>query len=252
MRLPRKFVPFAFTLIELLVVIVIIAVLAGLIFPVFGKVRRSSLETRALSNLRQIGTAMSTYCGEHNDYLPGPLSVEQYPVYGGDAKRDSGSLVKLLGPYLGIAEATSGEKVTVRDSDLFACVGATHPKLEEVPGYIMNMEIVPDKNQPAWGSVGGNEQPLKRSALTSWRDISGKAEVSDGTVLLSRKWAMRHTDQKDCEKLGLQGEWLEKLPKEPFFEDHYAALFFDMHAERYFPNYTEDKGNSDDPNNPKP
>src|SRR4029078_5643846 len=106
MRLPRKFVPSAFTLIELLVVIVIIAVLAGLIFPVFGKVRRSSLEPRALSNLRQIGTAMSTYCGEHTDYLPGPLSVEQYPVYGGDAKRDSGSLVKLLGPYLGIAEAT--------------------------------------------------------------------------------------------------------------------------------------------------
>jgi prepilin-type N-terminal cleavage/methylation domain-containing protein len=247
MRLPRKSVPSAFTLIELLVVIVIIAILAGLIFPVFGKVRRSSLETRAISNLRQIGTAMSTYCGEHNDFLPGPLSVEQYPVYGGDAKRDTGSLVKLLGPYLGIAEATSGEKVTVRDSDVFACVGATHPKLEEVPGYIMNMEIVPDKEQPAWGSVGDKQQPLKRAALTTWRDTSGHSEVPDATVLLSRKWAMRHTDQKDCEKLGLDGEWLEKLPKEPIFDDHYAALFFDMHAERLFPKYGDD-----DKGNPKP
>ena len=244
MRLPRKSVPSAFTLIELLVVIVIIAILAGLIFPVFAKVRRSSLETRTLSNLRQIGTAMNTYCGEHDDYLPGPLSVEQYPIFGDDAKRDAGSLVKLLAPYLGIASSKTDEKKTVRDSDVFACVGATHPKLEEVPGYLMNMEIVPDKDQPAWGDVGGDNKPLKRSALTSWRDTSGNTEVSNGTVLLSRKWAMRNTDQKDCEKLGLTGDWVEKLPKEPFFEDHYAALFFDMHAERMpIPTYTNDKGN---------
>jgi prepilin-type N-terminal cleavage/methylation domain-containing protein len=247
MRLSRNSTPSAFTLIELLVVIVIIAILAGLIFPVFARVQRSSLETRTLSHLRQIGAAIGTYSADHSDALPGPLSVEQYPIYGGDAKRDTGSLVKLLGPYLGIPEATDDKKVTVKESDIFACVGATYPKLEEVPGYIMNMEIVPDKDQPAWGVLGNNNDkpPLKRAALTAWRDTSNNDnEISNGTVLLGRKWAMRNTDQKDCDKLQLSGDWVEKLPKEPVFDDHYVALYFDLHAERLIPNYTNDKGNS--------
>jgi len=248
MRLSRHSTFSAFTLIELLVVIVIIAILAGLIFPVFARVQRSSLETRTLSHLRQIGAAMGSYSSDHSDSLPGPLTVEQYPIYGGDAKRDTGSLVKLLGTYLGVAEATNGEKkVTVKESDLFACVGANTPKLEEVPGYIMNMEIVPDRDQPAWGTLGdADKPPLKRSALTVWRDTSkNENEVSNGTVLLSRKWAMRHTDQKDCDKLQLSGDWVEKLPKEPVFDEHYVALYFDLHAERLVPKYTNDTGNTD-------
>ena len=55
--------------------------------------------------------------------------------------------------------------------------------------------------------------------------------------MLSRKWAMRHTDKKDAEKIGLSGEWVEKLPKERVFEEHYHALFFDWHVEKYVPPY---------------
>src|SRR4051812_8160408 len=93
-----------FTLIELLVVIAIIAVLAGLLFPVFGKTKRVAAETRTISNLRQISSAIGAYCGEHDDELPGPLSLEQYPVFGVDENRDKGSLAKRLAPYLSLAE----------------------------------------------------------------------------------------------------------------------------------------------------
>jgi prepilin-type N-terminal cleavage/methylation domain-containing protein len=51
----------AFTIIEILVVIGIIAILAGLLFPVFARVRRSAMQADSISNLRQCGVAIAIY-----------------------------------------------------------------------------------------------------------------------------------------------------------------------------------------------
>ena len=237
-----------FTLIELLVVIAIIAVLAGLLFPVIGKVQLRGVETRTISNLRQVAAAMGAYSGEHNGTLPGPLSVEQYPTFGTDPKRDSGSLARLLNKYLSLSEKKSAEKSQVSGNAVLACPVVNLPegvKLDDIAGYIMNMELVHDYEQAAWGDIKDkNEaQPLTLSALSSWRDKSANAITPDGSVVLARKWAMRHTDKKDCDKLMLSGDWVEKLPKEPVFDDHYQTLFFDMHVESYKPVYDEKTGN---------
>lgn len=237
-----------FTLIELLVVIAIIAVLAGLLFPVIGKVQLRGIETRTTSNLRQVGAAIGAYSGEHGGSLPGPLSVEQYPTFGTDPKRDSGSLARLLDKYLSLPEKKSADKSQISGNAVLACPMVSAPegvKLEDIAGYIMNMETVHDYEQPAWGDIKAKDemQPLTFSALSSWRDKSAKAITPNGNVVLARKWAMRHTDKKDCEKLMLSGDWVEKLPKEPVFDDHYQTLFFDMHVESYKPVYDEKAGN---------
>jgi prepilin-type N-terminal cleavage/methylation domain-containing protein len=60
----------AFTLVELLVVIAIIAILAGLLFPLFGSVRSRALGATCLANLHQIGTANALYCSDNDDFFP--------------------------------------------------------------------------------------------------------------------------------------------------------------------------------------
>ncbi len=59
-----------FTLIELLVVIAIIAILAAILFPVFGQAREKAREITCISNLRQIGTAIRMYVQDYDEAFP--------------------------------------------------------------------------------------------------------------------------------------------------------------------------------------
>lgn len=50
--------------------IAIIAVLAGILFPVFARAKRMAKQTQCISNLRQIGTAITLYMGDYDDEFP--------------------------------------------------------------------------------------------------------------------------------------------------------------------------------------
>ena len=99
----------AFTLIELLVVIAIIAILAAILFPVFGQAKSASKKSVCLSNLKQIGIAMSLYQSDTDDGFPN--TGDPY-LWVGERFRWP------LMPYLAIAERQSGTL-----SDSFAANG---------------------------------------------------------------------------------------------------------------------------------
>jgi len=66
----RPFTRDAFTLVELLTSIAIIAILAGILFPVLQSTLSKARTSKCNNNLRQIGVAVGMYVSEHCGQLP--------------------------------------------------------------------------------------------------------------------------------------------------------------------------------------
>jgi len=82
-----------FTLIELLVVIAIIALLAAILFPVFGRARENARRSTCESNLKQIGIAVFAYTADYD---------EEYPIgnYYGNATEGNVPWQQIVDPYI--------------------------------------------------------------------------------------------------------------------------------------------------------
>jgi type II secretory pathway pseudopilin PulG len=95
------------------VVIAIIAVLAGILFPVFAKARASARKTTALSNLKQIGAALTMYTADYDEHLP-----NRWPLWNGYKpffwKVDGGDLPSLLNRISGTRRSGTAPKTAGR------------------------------------------------------------------------------------------------------------------------------------------
>jgi prepilin-type N-terminal cleavage/methylation domain-containing protein/prepilin-type processing-associated H-X9-DG protein len=222
--------PSAFTLIELLVVISIIAVLAGLLLPVLGKVQDGANSTKCASNLRQIGVAINAYTADNDGLLPGPLSISQYPSLGVQGAPDEGSLYKKLAKYLGLSDVVGASTPTER-GNVFVCPAYQRVvKKLDAPVYVMNPLTITELGKPPFGDADGNKEPVKKATLSTWIDTTDPS--NEKPVELSRTWAMKDADQQAFvgSKIQIQPAGFTMMPLKPVHGDHRNALFYDWHV----------------------
>jgi prepilin-type N-terminal cleavage/methylation domain-containing protein/prepilin-type processing-associated H-X9-DG protein len=143
----------AFTLIELLVVIAIIAILASILFPVFGRARENARRSSCQSNLKQIGLGIMQYVQDYDEKYPmtwmgGILGAGDYWNYG--------TWMYTTFPYIKSTQIYSCPSAVknVNDTFLFQNGGDT-TTLKTFPGqfnYGANQNLIPAKEENPAGN----------------------------------------------------------------------------------------------------
>ncbi len=110
-----------FTLIELLVVIAIIAILAAILFPVFGRARENARRASCQSNMKQMGLALTQYAQDYSERIPAACMTADN-VGGNDActPGTSATWMGLVQPYL-------------KSTQIFECPSADFEGAEYIP-----------------------------------------------------------------------------------------------------------------------
>lgn len=148
----------AFTLIELLIAIAIIALLAAILFPVFGRARENARRSSCQSNLKQIGLGLLQYSQDYDEKFVGRIV-------------NGRSWRQLVQPYIKSAQLFScpsnPNRQTVADG-----ASAEYPAI--TISYGCNHRIMPDP---------GSVQVRSLSSLTS---VSTRIVVSENTSNLTR------------------------------------------------------------------
>jgi prepilin-type N-terminal cleavage/methylation domain-containing protein/prepilin-type processing-associated H-X9-DG protein len=155
----RKSPTSAFTLIELLVVIAIIAILAAILFPVFGRARENARRATCQSNLKQIGLGIVQYSQDYDEALPQPWYVSN----SGSTPQRNPRWMDVIQPY-------------VKSSQMFTCVSVSNGRESYLPiTYAANSRTTSQLGTYAWNSAyeGYQVSPATAPYPGAWGPVGG-------------------------------------------------------------------------------
>jgi prepilin-type N-terminal cleavage/methylation domain-containing protein/prepilin-type processing-associated H-X9-DG protein len=163
-----------FTLIELLVVIAIIAILASILFPVFGRARENARRSSCQSNLKQIGLGIMQYSQDYDErMISGRMSLNNADNVGGNWQ-------VMLQPYVKSYQLFQCPSNTSNSFDMYDGQDSGNPSKTKV-SYVAPVEagVCPGTgcNGAAFGSRG--------SAGPNMSDFANVAQtimVADGNT----------------------------------------------------------------------
>ncbi|NLB96302.1 MAG: DUF1559 domain-containing protein [Armatimonadetes bacterium] len=145
-----------FTLIELLVVIAIIAILAAILFPVFARARENARKANCQSNLKQLGTAFTSYAQDYNETLPSFNAYFSPPMF----------FQTLLEPYL-------------KNTEVWTCPSARNK-------YWATYGVPPEMVTNRTVTYGVNDIFLLPGNGISANDFFGRARVAKTMAMIER------------------------------------------------------------------
>lgn len=122
-----------FTLIELLTVISIIAILAALLFPVAGNIRKRANQTTSTNNLRQWGSALTGSLADFDGTMPSDGGSA-----GGANRGDTDAWFNRLPPFLGLKRLSDPEMQNKppRPGDKSVWINPAVPSAKSSGGFI--------------------------------------------------------------------------------------------------------------------
>jgi prepilin-type N-terminal cleavage/methylation domain-containing protein len=194
----------AFTLIELLVTISILAILAALALTAMGAARTQGDRAKAISNMRQIGSAIGLYAADKDSLLPGKLWPGQVAEL--DPNR-AGRLARELAPYLGIETPAKPELVELFIPPAYRKVTAS-AALPTSRTFVMNMAVASgNATINPWGSLAANDDsvPLRLGSVPA------------------NAWGFSDADRQHPRVAG--ASWAANTPAEPIHKKRLAWFF---------------------------
>jgi prepilin-type N-terminal cleavage/methylation domain-containing protein len=151
-----------FTLIELLVVMAIILMLAGLLFPVLGRMRRKAKETRAAAEVKQLETAWRAV---YSDFRGWPTASGIIPGVNQD----------MSGNHVGFLQGGNSRGVIYMEFD----AGSTNSAGAFVDPWWRSTTLTPNNiYQIALGSEGMIHPPQVQNGVA--REVGAWARGADG------------------------------------------------------------------------